>query len=133
MSSSKNYVCLLGNAGAGPEVSTIPSGTKVARVNLATNEYFTSKDGEKQQNTEWHRLVFWGKLADVAGSYIKKGSLIEVDGKLQTRSWEKGGERRYTTEVVVKELRLLSHAERAAEAGPAKSEVPVGVEDDLPF
>lgn len=104
-----NKVILVGNLGSDPEVKTTPSGAEVANFSLATSESWTDKaSGEKQTKTEWHRLVLWRRLAEIAGQYLKKGAKIYVEGKLETRSWEdKEGQKRYTTEVVVHQLEML--------------------------
>ena len=82
-----NKVILVGNLGADPEMNSANNGTQVANLSLATSEQWTDKSGERQERTEWHRLVLWDKLADVAARFLKKGSQIYVEGKLQTRSW----------------------------------------------
>ena len=146
-----NKVILIGNLGADPEVRYTPDGAPVANFNLATSESWNDRtSGEKQERTEWHRLVVWRKLAEIAGQYLKKGSKIYIEGKLQTRSWEdQSGQKRYTTEVVVNELQMLdSRGEGGgggggggisrdpgpaaqAESGPPPAAATE--EDDLPF
>ena len=97
---SVNKVILVGNLGQEPELQHPPSGAAVTTLSLATHEVWKDKDGNKQQRTEWHRVVLWRKLAEIAGEYLKKGSQVYVEGRLQTRSWEdKDGNKRYTTEV----------------------------------
>jgi single-strand DNA-binding protein len=110
MAKSVNKVILVGNLGKDPEVKYTPSGTAVARLTLATNERFKDKSGEWQDRTEWHNLVLWQRQAEIAGEYLKKGSKIYVEGRLQTRSWEdqQTKQKRYMTEVVVNDLVLLS-------------------------
>lgn len=104
-----NKVILIGNLGADPEVRYTPAGVAVANFNLATSESWTDRNtGERQERTEWHRIVMWRKLAEIAGQYLKKGSKIYTEGKLQTRSWEdQNGQKRYTTEVVVDDMQML--------------------------
>jgi len=142
-----NKVILIGNIGSDPEVKYTASGVPVANFSLATTETWADKNGQRQERTEWHRLVLWRKLAEIAGQYLKKGSKIYVEGKLQTRSWDdQSGQKRYTTEVVVNDMQMLdgrgdsgysaeaSHAAAspaAAEAG-GPPEAP-HAEDDLPF
>ena len=105
---SVNKVILIGNIGSDPEVKTTPSGVQVANFSLATTESWTDKAGERQERAEWHRLVLWRKLAEIAGQYLKKGAKIYIEGKLQTRSWEdQSGQKRYTTEVVVDQMEML--------------------------
>ncbi len=102
-----NKVILIGNLGGDPEVKQISSGSTVANVTLATNESWTDKSGSKQERTEWHRLVFWNKLAEIVGQYLKKGSKIYCEGRLQTRQWEKDGAKMYTTEINVSDMQML--------------------------
>ena len=104
-----NKVILIGNLGSDPEVKTTPQGAQVANFSLATSEAWTDKaSGEKKEKAEWHRLVLWRRLAEIAGQYLKKGAKIYIEGKLETRSWEdKEGQKRYTTEVVVDQLEML--------------------------
>lgn len=98
-----NKVILIGNLGQDPEVRYMPSGGAVTNITLATSESWRDKQtGEQKEKTEWHRVVFMGKLAEIAGEYLKKGSQVYVEGKLQTRKWtDQGGQERYTTEVLV--------------------------------
>lgn len=102
MSRGINKVILIGNLGADPDVRYMPNGNAVSNVTLATSDSWNDKQtGQKQERTEWHRVVFFGKLAEIVGQYLSKGSKIYVEGRLQTREWEKDGVKRYTTEVVV--------------------------------
>lgn len=97
-----NKATLIGNVGSDPEVKTMPSGDKVANLSLATSERWKDKStGERKEKTEWHRVVVFGKLADVVESYVKKGSKLYIEGKIQTRKWEKDGVDRYSTEIVL--------------------------------
>ncbi|HJP29583.1 MAG TPA: single-stranded DNA-binding protein [Candidatus Latescibacteria bacterium] len=108
MARGVNKVILIGNLGGDPEVRYTPGGAAVANVNLATNESWTDREGQRQDRTEWHRLVFWSKLAEIVGQYLKKGSKIFVEGRLQTRSWDdQSGQKRYTTEIVVSDMQML--------------------------
>lgn len=104
-----NKVILIGNLGAEPEVRYMPSGQAVANVRLATNESWRDKEtGEQQERTEWHRLVFYGRLAEIVKEYLHKGSQIYVEGRLQTRKWQgQDGQERYTTEIVANEMQML--------------------------
>ena len=104
-----NKVILVGNLGRDPEIRYVPNGGAVANLNIATSESWRDKGtGEKQERTEWHRVVFFGKLAEVAGEYLKKGAQIYVEGRLQTRKWQdKSGQDRYTTEIVGNDLQML--------------------------
>lgn len=109
MARGVNKVILIGNLGKDPEVRYAPNGSAVANITLATSESWKDKNsGEKQEKTEWHRVVFFGKLAEIAGEYLKKGSQVYVEGRLQTRKWQdKDGKDRYTTEIVANELQML--------------------------
>ena len=103
-----NKVTLIGRLGQDPEIRYTQSGSAVANATIATNDYWTDKQGEKQERTEWHSLVLWGKLADLAQSYLKKGSQVYVEGKLQKRKWEdKEGNERWTTEIVANQMQML--------------------------
>ncbi|MGB3598422.1 MAG: single-stranded DNA-binding protein, partial [Pseudomonas neustonica] len=97
-----NKVILIGNVGGDPEVRYMPNGNAVANVTLATSDSWKDKQtGQQQERTEWHRVVFFGRIAEVVGEYARKGSKLYIEGRLQTREWEKDGVKRYTTEVVV--------------------------------
>ena len=104
---SVNKVILIGHIGKDPEVRHLDSGVAVASFSLATNESYTDKSGNKQTLTEWHNVVIWGKLAEVMEKYGKKGQLIYVEGKLKADSYEKNGEKRYSTKVICSEFRFL--------------------------
>ena len=133
-----NKVILIGNLGSDPEVKTTPQGAQVANFSLATSESWTDKaSGEKKEKAEWHRLVLWRRLAEIAGQYLKKGAKIYIEGKLETRSWEdKEGQKRYTTEVIVDKLEMLGGDRQQEEyEQPAAPYVASGSSDDdeLPF
>jgi single-strand DNA-binding protein len=116
-----NKVQLIGYLGANPETRYTPDGEAVARVRIATSETW-KKNGEKHEKTEWHNVVFFGKLAEIADKYLKRGSLIYVEGRLHTRSWDKDGETRYTTEIVVESMKMLPGGHKADDA-PAQQAV----------
>ena len=145
-----NKVILVGNLGKDPEIKYMPNGNAVANVTLATSETWKDKNtGEQQEKTEWHRVVFFGKLAEIVGQYLKKGSKVYVEGKLQTRKWQgQDGQDRYTTEVVVDiggTMQMLDSrgdtggfapaqsAPPAQKAQPAAAVVDDGFDDDIPF
>ncbi|WP_166382926.1 single-stranded DNA-binding protein [Polaribacter sp. 11A2H] len=108
MSTLKNKVQLIGNVGNVPEVKTLEDGKKVVNFSLATNEFYKNSDGEKVQNTQWHAIVAWGKIAEIVAEYVGKGKEVAIEGKLTSRSYEtKEGEKRYVTEVVADEILLL--------------------------
>ena len=110
MAKSVNKVILIGNLGKDPEVKYTPQGTAVARLTVATNERFKDKSGEWQDRTEWHNVVLWQRLAEIAGEYLKKGGKVYIEGRLQTRSWDdkQTNQKKYMTEVVANDLVLLS-------------------------
>ncbi|CAD5108900.1 single-stranded DNA-binding protein [Zestomonas carbonaria] len=102
MARGVNKVILLGNVGGDPETRYLPNGNAVTNITLATSDSWKDKQtGQQQERTEWHRVVFFGRLAEIAGEYLRKGSQVYVEGRLQTREWEKDGVKRYTTEIVV--------------------------------
>jgi single-strand DNA-binding protein len=105
---SLNKVMLIGNLGKDPEVRAIPSGVKVANFPIATSESYTGKDGQRVEKTEWHNIVMWRGLAEVAEKYLKKGNQVFIEGKLQTRSWDdQNGQKRYMTEIVADNMTML--------------------------
>lgn len=148
---SVNKAILIGNLGRDPEVRYMPNGDAVANMNLATTENWKDKNGEKQEKTEWHRVVMYGKVAEIAGEYLKKGSSVYFEGRIQTRKWtNKEGQERYTTEIVADRMQMLgsrsggssppmSDEEGAAPAAgkPAAAGQASGgfddMEDDIPF
>ena len=103
-----NKVILVGNLGQDPEVKYTAGGAAVTTLSLATSESWKDKDtGSDQEKTEWHRVVLWRRLAEIAGEYLKKGSKVYIEGQLQTRKWEQDGQTRYTTEVVGRDMQFL--------------------------
>jgi single-strand DNA-binding protein len=117
---SVNKVILVGNLGKDPEVKFTPQGTPVAKITLATNERYKDKDGQWQDRTEWHNVVLWQRLAEIAGEYLKKGGKVYIEGRLQTRSWDDktSGQKKYMTEVVANDLVLLGgRGEGGGESG----------------
>lgn len=135
---SLNKVILIGNLGKDPEVSYTASGVAVAKFSVATNERWKDSDGNFQERTEWHNIIAWRKLAEICGQYLKKGSKVYLEGKLQTRSWDdkNTGAKRYTTEIIADDLIMLDGrtgggGESVGESAPAE---PAAAEkDDLPF
>src|SRR6218665_2867852 len=117
MAGGVNKVILIGNLGPDPEVRFPPGGQAVANFRIATSDNWTDKNGQKQEKTEWHRIVVWGKLAELCGEYLKKGRQAYVEGRLQTREWtDKEGKKNYTTEVVANTVQFLGGA--GGSAGP---------------
>lgn len=131
---SVNRVIILGNVGKDPETRYMPSGDAVTNLSVATSENWKDKDGNKQEHTEWHRIAFFGKLAEIAGEYVKKGSPVYVEGRLKTRKWQdKDGSDRYSTEVVAERLQLLGKREATQEEKPKAKQGSDPLDDDIPF
>src|SRR5258707_6863593 len=109
MAGTVNRVILVGRLGKDPEIRSIPSGTSVAKFSLATDERFTDKNGEKQERTEWHNIVAWGKLAEICGQYLRKGKLVFIGGSIRTESWDdkETGVKKYRTEIIAKDMQML--------------------------
>jgi single-strand DNA-binding protein len=120
---SVNKVIIVGNLGKDPEVRYTPNGDSVTNVTIATTDTWKDKGtGEKKEATEWHRVVFFGKLAEIAGQYLKKGRQVYVEGALRTRKWtDKEGHERYTTEIVANEMKMLGSREGMSDAPPRES------------
>lgn len=136
-----NKAILIGNLGADPEVRYTQNGTAVANFNLATTETWT-KDGNKEEKTEWHRIVAFGRLGEICGEYLSKGSKVYIEGRIQTRQWDdRDGNKRYTTEIVAREMKILTPRSGApgggGTGGSGYSEEPPMPEptmgDDVPF
>jgi single-strand DNA-binding protein len=151
---SVNKVILVGNLGRDPETRYAPEGSAITNISIATTEQWKDKtSGEKQERTEWHRVVFFNRLAEIAGEYLKKGSQVYVEGALRTRKWQdKEGKERYTTEIVAERMQMLGSRsgmgdaaakdrgdedKAPATAGEAKSSKKAGkfddMDDDIPF
>jgi single-strand DNA-binding protein len=146
---SVNKVILVGNLGRDPEVRYTPNGDSITNITIATTDNWKDKaTGEKKEATEWHRVVFFGKLAEIAGQYLKKGRQVYIEGALRTRKWQdKEGTDRYTTEIVANEMKMLGSKPEGAAAAPAASRpeqsaapAPAATggnfndfEDDIPF
>ncbi len=109
MAKGLNKVMLIGHLGSDPEVKVMTSGQSKANFTLATTESFKDNDGNWQEKPEWHRIIVWGKLAEICGQYLKKGRQVYIEGRLQTRSWDdpKSGEKKYTTEIVCSDMQML--------------------------
>lgn len=141
-----NKVILVGNVGNEPECRTMPNGNSVANISVATSESWKDKNtSEQQERTEWHRVVFFNRLAEIVEQYVKKGSKLYIEGRLQTRSWEQDGIKRYTTEIVANEMQMLDSrgstnqegfgdqataTQTPQQAAPANSD---NFDDDIPF
>lgn len=135
---SLNKAMIIGNLGADPEVRYTQNNTAVANLSVATTERYKDRNGELQERTEWHRVVAWGRLAEICQEYLKKGSLVYFEGRIETNQWEdKEGQKRYTTEIRALEMQILdSRSENRSQSnGSAVASQAVGLEEegDLPF
>jgi len=146
---SVNRVILIGRLGKDPETRYMPNGEAVTNATLATSENWKDKSGVKQEKTEWHNLTFYRRLAEIAGEYLKKGSMIYVEGKIQARKWEKDGVTRYATDIIINEMTMLGgkssddsgesqHRTQAPKAQAPASKPEQGrsfdnFDDDIPF
>ena len=132
---SVNKVIVLGNLGKDPDLRHLPNGDAVCNFSLATTESWKDKEGNKQDKTEWHNIVIFRKLAEIAGNYLKKGRPVYIEGRLQTRKWQdKEGKDRYTTEIVADQMQMLGGRDEAKEV--AKIPAPANFDDmesDIPF
>jgi single-strand DNA-binding protein len=154
---SVNKVILIGNLGRDPETRFLPDGGAITNISIATTDVWKDKSGDKQEKTEWHRVAFFGKLAEIAGEYLKKGSQVYVEGRLQTRKWQdKEGHEKFTTEIIADRMQMLGsragmggaaagaegdrgHEGGSSGAGSSKPQAKGGAakfddfEDDIPF
>ena len=135
---SVNKVILVGNLGKDPETRYMSSGDAVTNISIATTENWKDKNGDKQEKTEWHRITFYRKLAEIAGEYLKKGKPVYIEGKLQTRKWaDKNGVERETTEIIATDMKMLgSRGESSDNTAPRANKNESGFDDmvdDIPF
>ena len=130
-----NKVILVGNLGRDPETRYMPSGGAVTNVSVATSKGWKDRDsGEQKEKTEWHRVVFFNRLAEIAGEYLKRGSKVYIEGELRTREWEKDGQKHYSTEVVANEMTMLGDRRDKSQDDSAPVEMPPDIdEDEFPF
>jgi single-strand DNA-binding protein len=139
-----NKVILVGRLGKDPEIKSTPGGTTVAKFTMATDEKFTDKSGEKQERTEWHNIVAWSRLAEICGQYLRKGSLVYIEGSIRTDSWEdkESGQKRYRTEIVAREMKMLDRKRDSDEGGGYGARRPAAAtagggpsedDDEVPF
>ncbi|HEX7051516.1 MAG TPA: single-stranded DNA-binding protein [Longimicrobiales bacterium] len=142
MSRSLNKVMLIGNVGAEPEIKQTASGTRMAKVSLATNRTFNDRSGQRQERTEWHRLTFWDRLAEIVEQYVHKGDRLYVEGRIEySQTEDDQGGTRYWTDIIVREMVLLGQGGAPGEVGPSRGSrgrqpaaAPFDDEDDdLPF
>lgn len=135
---SVNKAIIVGNLGQDPEMRFLPSGEAVANLRVATTDQWKDKDGNKQEATEWHRVSFFGKIAEVCGQYLKKGAQVYIEGSIRTRKWQdKEGQDRYTTEIRGDRMQMLGgKTDREAPSAPARPDNPGSfddLEDDIQF
>ncbi len=136
-----NKVILIGRLGKDPEVRSTPSGTTVTRFSLATDERFTDRNGEKQDRTEWHNIVAWGKLGEICGQYLRKGKLVYIDGSIHYDSWDdkETGQKKYKTEIRADNMKMLERRGDDEGGGPRKTTgasagaPPADDEEEVPF
>ncbi len=159
MAKGVNKVIIVGNLGQDPEVRYMPNGNAVANITVATSESWKDQQGQMQERTEWHRIVLYRRLAEIAGEYLRKGSKVYLEGRLQTREWQdQQGQKRYTTEIIANEMQMLDSrntgtgapaggqpasrpaqqrpaagAPAGAAPGPTYKEPPMNFDDDIPF
>ena len=134
MSGSINKVILIGRLGKDPEMRFTPNGKAVTNFTMATNEVWSDQNGEKQERTEWHRIVTWGKLAENCAKLLSKGKQVYIEGRLQTRQWDdKDGNKRYTTEIVANQMQILSALDpQGTRIGGASEDPGYGVSENAP-
>ena len=137
-----NKVILIGNLGADPETRYMPSGDAVTTLRVATSESWKDKQtGQTQERTEWHRVVMFGRLAEIAGEYLRKGSKVYIEGQIRTRKWQgQDGQDRYTTEIVAREMQMhggrggdSGNADQTRNTAPAQQSATNDYDDDIPF
>ena len=144
-----NKVILVGRLGKDPEIRSTPGGQTVAKFSLATDEKFTDKAGEKQERTEWHNIVAWGKLGEICGQYLKKGKLVYIEGSIRTDSWDdkESGQKKYRTEIVARDMKMLDRrgddegggggsyggSSRGSSRGSSAPAPDMGDDEEVPF
>ncbi len=137
MARTLNKVLLIGRLGKNPEIRYTPDGLAIANFSLATDEGYKGKDGTYQSNTEWHRIVAFGKLAEICGEYLTKGKQVYIEGRIQTRSWnDQNGEKKYSTEIIANNLIMLDSRQDSVSNVPSNNNVSIPSEnsdDDIPF
>ena len=128
-----NKVIIVGNLGQDPEVRHMPSGGAVTNVSVATSESWKDKNtGQQESRTDWHRVVFFNRLAEIAGQYLKKGSKVYIEGSIRTRSYDKDGEKRYATEIIANEMQMLDSKGESGNSSNTTQQTPE-FDDDIPF
>ena len=141
MAGSINKAILVGRLGRDPEVRALPSGTTVTEFSIATDEKFTDRSGQRQERTEWHNIQAWGKLGEICGQYLRKGSLVYIEGSIQTDSWEdkESGKKMYKTRINARQMQMLDSKgsgggdDRSYSSSPSMSVADSPEDDDVPF
>ena len=145
MAGTVNKVILIGRLGKDPEIRSTPNGTTVCKFSLATDERWTDKSGEKQERTEWHNIVAWGKLGEICGQYLRKGKLVYIDGSIRTDSWDdkETGQKKYRTEIIAANMQMLDKKSDddggggsyagAARKSSSSSAPPMDDDEEVPF
>ena len=130
-----NRVILIGNLGGDPETRYTAGGTAVCKFSMATSRKFTGKDGQKQEKTEWHRIVAWGKLAEICSQYLAKGKQVMIEGRIEYGSYEKDGVKHYTTDIIAENMLMLGGSGNRSQESEPRFEPPEGgvPDDDIPF
>jgi single-strand DNA-binding protein len=129
-----NRVTLIGNLGKDPELRYTPSGTALAKFTLATNRKFTDRDGQRQEKTEWHRIVAWAKLAEICAQYLTKGKQVMIEGRIEYGSYEKDGVKHYSTDIIAENMEMLGSRGYSEPGEPGVLSRPAPIEqDDIPF
>jgi single-strand DNA-binding protein len=129
-----NKAMIIGNLGADPEMRYTQSGTAVANFNVATTERYTNNAGERVEETEWHKVVAWQRLAEICADYLTKGSRVYIEGKIQTRKWQdQNGNDRYTTEIVAREMKMLSDRQQGTSVDAGSTNGADPIPEDVPF
>ena len=146
-----NKVIIVGRLGKDPEIRSTPQGTSVAKFTVATDEKFTDRSGERQERTEWHNIVAWGKLGEICGQYLRKGKLVYIEGSIRTDSWDdkESGQKKYRTEIVARDMKMLDRrgdegggggggygqSQSSSRGGSRPTSAPDMIEDDeeVPF
>ncbi len=129
---SVNKIILIGNVGNDPEIKQVGE-NKLAKFSLATSESYKNKQGEKIENAEWHSVIVWGKLAEIVEKYVKKGSKLYIEGKIEYKSYEKAGEKKYFTQIKCSNIKMLGNIEKTAQQPKEKPQTDIEEDDDLPF
>ena len=139
MSKGINKVIIIGNLGNDPDKRALPNGDVVTNISIATSESWKDAQGQQQERTEWHRVVMFKRLGEIAAEYLKKGSKVYIEGQLRTRQWDKDGQKHYSTEIIAREMQMLDGKSDAPQSNQpsnqpaANNQAPEDFNDDIPF